>query len=56
MQLNFINPFYDSGITYCFRLIGPTLGYLLASGCLKLFINPLLNPVIENNDPRWIGK
>ncbi|ODM96224.1 Solute carrier organic anion transporter family member 1C1, partial [Orchesella cincta] len=43
------------GVTMSLRLIGPTIGYLIASGTLKLFVNPLLTPVITPDDPRWIG-
>lgn len=37
------------------RLLGPALGYTLASACLKIYIAPNLTPVIDNRDPRWIG-
>lgn len=37
------------------RLLGPALGYALASFCLKIYIAPHLTPVINNKDPRWIG-
>jgi len=37
------------------RLLGPALGYALASFCLKIYIAPNLTPVINNKDPRWIG-
>lgn len=37
------------------RLIGPTIGYLIASGALKLYVNPLLTPYITPEDPNWIG-
>jgi hypothetical protein len=37
------------------RLLGPALGYALASYCLKIYISPDLTPVIDNKDPRWIG-
>jgi hypothetical protein len=37
------------------RLVGPTLGFLIASGALKLYINPMLTPLITPSDPRWIG-
>lgn len=37
------------------RLIGPTIGYLIASGALKLYVNPLLTPIISPEDPSWIG-
>lgn len=37
------------------RLLGPALGYTLASACLKIYVAPHLTPVINNDDPRWIG-
>jgi hypothetical protein len=37
------------------RLLGPALGYALASFCLKIYIAPNLTPIINNKDPRWIG-
>ncbi|CAL8072089.1 unnamed protein product [Orchesella dallaii] len=43
------------GVTMSLRLIGPTIGYLIASGTLKIFVNPMLTPVITPDDPRWIG-
>ena len=43
------------GITMALRLIGPTLGFLLASACLKLYISPTMTPIITTEDPRWMG-
>ncbi|KAL5284833.1 hypothetical protein ACFFRR_006885 [Megaselia abdita] len=37
------------------RLLGPALGYSLASWCLKFYIAPNLTPVITIDDPRWLG-
>ncbi|KAL7029424.1 hypothetical protein ACKWTF_006241 [Chironomus riparius] len=42
-------------ISFFMRLLGPALGYALASYCLKIYIAPNLTPVINNKDPRWIG-
>lgn len=36
-------------------MLGPALGYGLASICLKFYISPTLTPTIDNNDPRWLG-
>lgn len=44
-----------SGATFALRTIGPTLGYLLGWICLTLYIDPSLHPVIDKNDPRWLG-
>ncbi|CAO1324723.1 unnamed protein product [Diamesa tonsa] len=41
--------------SYFLRLLGPAGGYALASYCLKIYISPDLTPVIDNNDPRWLG-
>ncbi|CAG7725964.1 unnamed protein product [Allacma fusca] len=43
------------GITSSLRLVGPTLGFLFASACLKVFISPTLTPYIKTDDPRWVG-
>ena len=40
------------GITYTFRLLGPTLGFLLGSYCLKTYVQPDINPGFEEGDPR----
>lgn len=37
------------------RMLGPALGYALASMCLKIYISPSLTPTINNLDPRWLG-
>ncbi|XP_034478037.1 solute carrier organic anion transporter family member 74D-like [Drosophila innubila] len=39
----------------CIRMLGPAGGYLLASMCLKMYIEPSLSPVIMPEDPRWLG-
>lgn len=36
-------------------MLGPALGYTLASYCLQLYIAPSLTPTINNIDPRWLG-
>ncbi|KAJ3639424.1 hypothetical protein Zmor_002785 [Zophobas morio] len=41
--------------SYFIRMLGPAIGYGLASFCLKLYISPTLTPTIDNNDPRWLG-
>ncbi|XP_030383373.1 solute carrier organic anion transporter family member 74D-like isoform X2 [Scaptodrosophila lebanonensis] len=37
------------------RMLGPAIGYSLASFCLRLYIAPDLEPVIKNTDARWLG-
>ena len=37
------------------RMLGPAIGYALASFCLKLYISPTLTPTITMSDPRWMG-
>lgn len=41
--------------SYFIRMMGPALGYGLASLCLKIYVTPTLTPIIDNNDPRWLG-
>ncbi|XP_026841496.1 solute carrier organic anion transporter family member 5A1 isoform X1 [Drosophila persimilis] len=37
------------------RMLGPAIGYSLASVCLRLYIDPFKEPLITNKDPRWLG-
>lgn len=37
------------------RMVGPTFGYLLGFLCLRLYIDPSLDPIIKHDDPRWMG-
>ncbi|XP_064456353.1 solute carrier organic anion transporter family member 4C1-like isoform X2 [Ornithodoros turicata] len=37
------------------KLLGPTLGYSLASVCLRYYEDPRYDPGIEPTDPRWVG-
>ncbi|XP_073991021.1 solute carrier organic anion transporter family member 74D-like isoform X1 [Rhodnius prolixus] len=41
--------------SYFIRMLGPAIGYALASLCLKFYISPTLTPKITNQDPRWLG-
>ncbi|EZA61297.1 hypothetical protein DMN91_012661 [Ooceraea biroi] len=43
------------GFTFALRTVGPAIGFLLGYGCLSLYINPKLHPVITKKDPRWLG-
>lgn len=43
------------GFTFALRTIGPAIGFLLGYGCLSLYIDPSLHPVITKKDPRWLG-
>ena len=43
------------GITYTFRLLGPTFGFFLGSFCLQTYVYPSVDPGYEEGDPRWIG-
>lgn len=49
------SPFMLS-LTFVFRLIGPTFGYMLGASCLSTYVSPSNKPddVVEG-DPRWIG-
>ncbi|XP_053963172.1 solute carrier organic anion transporter family member 3A1-like isoform X1 [Anastrepha ludens] len=42
-------------LSYFLRMLGPAFGYALASFCLRVYIAPNLHPVINNQDPRWLG-
>lgn len=42
-------------LSYFLRMLGPAMGYALASVCLKMYISPSLTPTIDNQDPRWLG-
>ncbi|KAH8253215.1 hypothetical protein KR032_004141, partial [Drosophila birchii] len=37
------------------RMLGPAMGYSMASFCLSLYIDPLKKPLITPEDPRWMG-
>ncbi|XP_047001250.1 solute carrier organic anion transporter family member 74D-like [Schistocerca americana] len=41
--------------SYFLRMLGPAIGYALASACLRVFIAPALTPTITTKDPRWLG-
>ncbi|KYM97277.1 PREDICTED: solute carrier organic anion transporter family member 4C1 [Cyphomyrmex costatus] len=43
------------GFTFALRTVGPAIGFLLGFGCLSLYIDPKLSPVITKKDPRWLG-
>jgi len=47
-------PFFLS-LTFVFRLVGPTLGYMLGAKCLTTYVYPGLEPDYDETDPRWIG-
>uniref|UniRef100_A0A1B6FLD6 Solute carrier organic anion transporter family member n=1 Tax=Cuerna arida TaxID=1464854 RepID=A0A1B6FLD6_9HEMI len=42
-------------ISFFMRMLGPVIGYAMASFCLNLFISPTLTPTINKRDPRWLG-
>ncbi|XP_011500420.1 PREDICTED: solute carrier organic anion transporter family member 5A1 [Ceratosolen solmsi marchali] len=41
--------------SYFLRMLGPAIGYGLASFALKFYISPSLTPTITMQDPRWLG-
>ncbi|KDR21868.1 Solute carrier organic anion transporter family member 3A1 [Zootermopsis nevadensis] len=43
------------GCILAFRALGPALGFALGSGCLSVYIDPSVTPVITKKDPRWLG-
>ncbi|XP_058831551.1 solute carrier organic anion transporter family member 74D-like isoform X2 [Topomyia yanbarensis] len=42
-------------ISFFMRMLGPAMGYTLASYCLELYISPTMTPTITKEDPRWLG-
>ncbi|KAG8187150.1 hypothetical protein JTE90_020028 [Oedothorax gibbosus] len=42
-------------ILFVLRLLGPLLGFAMASFCLKYFENPFDDPGYGPDDPRWVG-
>ncbi|XP_037950487.1 solute carrier organic anion transporter family member 74D-like [Teleopsis dalmanni] len=42
-------------LSYFLRMLGPAVGYALASICLRIFIAPQFKPLINDKDPRWLG-
>ena len=42
-------------LVFVFKLVGPTLGFLLAGACLKTYDIPSITPDFDEKDPRWIG-
>lgn len=42
-------------LTSFMRMLAPLVGFSLASYCLKVYVEPTLTPLIQNDDPRWIG-
>ncbi|XP_037952842.1 solute carrier organic anion transporter family member 74D-like [Teleopsis dalmanni] len=42
-------------LSYFLHMLGPSVGYTLASYCLQIYITPKLQPTINNEDPRWLG-
>jgi len=50
------NTFYSvSGLVLALRTLGPAVGFALGFGCLSLYIDPTVTPVITRRDPRWLG-
>ncbi|ALC41404.1 Oatp58Da, partial [Drosophila busckii] len=37
------------------RMLGPAAGFYLSSLCLDFYIRPDLHPLIQKEDPRWLG-
>lgn len=38
------------------RMFGPVVGFVLGYFSLKVYIDPTKTPLINNKDPRWLGK
>ncbi|PNF14783.1 hypothetical protein B7P43_G07610 [Cryptotermes secundus] len=43
------------GCVLALRTLGPAMGFALGSGCLNVYIDPSVTPVITKRDPRWLG-
>ncbi|XP_059483092.1 solute carrier organic anion transporter family member 74D [Neocloeon triangulifer] len=43
------------GMTLALRTLGPALGFVISFGCLSMYIDPFMTPVINKQDPRWLG-
>lgn len=54
-KLSFLLIFCWTGFSYFLRMLGPAIGYALASFCLKIYISPTLTPTTTLSDPRWLG-
>ncbi|XP_037074038.1 solute carrier organic anion transporter family member 74D-like [Pollicipes pollicipes] len=37
------------------RILGPIMGYMLASACISVYVDPNIDPGITKRDQRWIG-
>ncbi|XP_018326966.1 solute carrier organic anion transporter family member 5A1 [Agrilus planipennis] len=42
-------------ISFFLKMLGPMIGYTLASFCLRIYISPTLTPTITYQDQRWLG-
>lgn len=47
-------PFLFS-IVVSLRYLGPTLGFIVSSYALSIYVNPEIEPSFGEDDPRWIG-
>ncbi|XP_065345657.1 solute carrier organic anion transporter family member 74D-like [Cloeon dipterum] len=43
------------GLTLALRTLGPAFGFVIAFGCLNIYIDPFVTPTISMSDPRWLG-
>ncbi|GLH12816.1 Solute carrier organic anion transporter family member, partial [Gryllus bimaculatus] len=43
------------GCVLALRTIGPAFGFILGFACLRIYIAPSLTPLIDKDDPRWLG-
>ena len=42
-------------LVYTFRLLGPTLGYMLSGFCLTTYVYPSQEVAFDEKDMQWIG-
>lgn len=43
------------GLTLALRTLGPAFGFFVGYFCLSYYVDPSLTPLIDSQDPRWIG-
>lgn len=42
-------------LAFSLRMMGPAIGFVVAFGALKVYIDPTKTPIITSKDPRWLG-
>lgn len=42
--------------SFSMRMVGPIIGYGFAYLIMRIYIDPSKTPIINQDDPRWLGK